>query len=70
MRVSPLVPNVMFPFITLLPVAAEAEQLATALLATRALPSRAQTDAAHLAIAAVGKADYQWAKAEALRLIG
>ena len=44
--------------ITLLPVSSEAERLTTALLATRALPSSAQTDAAHLAIAAVGKADY------------
>ena len=36
----------------------EAEQLTRALLATGALPARAQTDAAHLAIAAAAKADY------------
>jgi hypothetical protein len=37
---------------------AEAERFTRALLATGALPARAQTDAAHLAIAAAAKADY------------
>jgi predicted nucleic acid-binding protein len=36
----------------------EAERLMRALLGTGALPARAQTDAAHLAIAAAAKADY------------
>ena len=36
----------------------EAEGLTRALLATGALPARAQTDAAHLAIAAAAQADY------------
>jgi len=44
--------------VTILRASAESEQLTTALLATRALPPRAQTDAAHLAIAAVAKTDY------------
>ena len=41
-----------------LTVSAEAEQLTLALLTTHALPARAQTDAAHLALAATAKADY------------
>jgi predicted nucleic acid-binding protein len=44
--------------VTVLQASPEAERLTTALIATRALPARAQTDAAHLAIAAVAKADY------------
>jgi predicted nucleic acid-binding protein len=44
--------------LTVLGLTLEAENLARALLATRALPARAQTDAAHLAIAAAAKADY------------
>ena len=44
--------------VTVLQASPEAERLTTALIATRALPPRAQTDAAHLAIAAVAKADY------------
>ena len=42
----------------MLAVTPEAMALTRALLETRVLPSRAQTDAAHLAIAAVAKADY------------
>ncbi len=41
-----------------LTVSTELERLTLALLATHALPARAQTDAAHLAIATVAKADY------------
>ena len=41
-----------------LPLSAEIEKLMLGLLATGALPTRAQTDAAHLAIAATAKADY------------
>lgn len=44
--------------LSVLQLTAEAERLTRALLATGALPARAQTDAAHLAIAAAGKADY------------
>ncbi len=44
--------------LTTLRVSPEAERLAQALPATGALPARAQTDAAHLAIAAAAKADY------------
>lgn len=44
--------------LTVLQLNAEAERLTRALLATGALPARAQTDAAHLAIAAAAKADY------------
>jgi predicted nucleic acid-binding protein len=44
--------------LTVLGLNAEAERLTRALLATGALPARAQTDAAHLAIAAAAKADY------------
>ena len=44
--------------LAMLTVTAEAERLTLALLATRALPARAQTDAAHLAIAALAKAEY------------
>ncbi len=36
----------------------ESEHLARALLATGALPTTAQADAAHLAIASIAKADY------------
>lgn len=42
----------------MLKASAESERLALGLLATGALPARAQADAAHLAIAAVAKADY------------
>ena len=44
--------------LSVLQLTAEAERLTRALLATGTLPPRAQTDAAHLAIAAAGKADY------------
>jgi len=44
--------------LSVLQLTAEAESLTRALLATGALPPRAQTDAAHLAIAAAGRADY------------
>ncbi|MCX6926941.1 MAG: DNA-binding protein [Verrucomicrobia bacterium] len=44
--------------LTVLRLTAEAERLTRALLATGALPARAQTDAAHLAIAAAARADY------------
>ncbi len=44
--------------LTVLGLTPEAERLTRALLATRALPGRAQADAAHLAIAATAKADY------------
>ena len=44
--------------LTVLAVTPEAAGLTRALLETRVLPPRAQTDAAHLAIAAVAKADY------------
>jgi len=41
-----------------LPFSVEADRMMRALLATRALPPRAQADAAHLAIAAAAGADY------------
>ncbi len=41
-----------------LQLSAEADKLMLGLLATRTLPARAQTDAAHLAIAATAEADY------------
>jgi len=44
--------------LTVLRLTPEAESLARALLATGALPARAQADAAHLAIAAAAKTDY------------
>lgn len=40
------------------PVSTEVDRLMVGLLATRALPEKAQSDAAHLAIAATAKADY------------
>jgi predicted nucleic acid-binding protein len=42
----------------MLPVAADTDSLMLALLATQALPARAQADAAHLAIAAAAKTNY------------
>jgi len=47
-----------FRDLTILKVAPESDQFMLALLATGALPSRAQPDAAHLAIATVEKVDY------------
>jgi hypothetical protein len=44
--------------LTLVKFSAEAQDLTRALMATGALPPRAQTDAAHLAIASVAAADY------------
>jgi hypothetical protein len=44
--------------LSVLQLTAEAERLTRALLATGALPARAKTDAAHLAVAAAAKADY------------
>jgi predicted nucleic acid-binding protein len=44
--------------LTVLRLTPEGASLTRALLATEALPARAQTDAAHLAIAAAAKADY------------
>jgi hypothetical protein len=41
-----------------LPLSVEVDKLMLGLLATKALPARAQTDAAHLAIATMAKADY------------
>jgi hypothetical protein len=44
--------------LSVLQLTAPAESITRALLATGTLPARAQTDAAHLAIAAAAKADY------------
>lgn len=44
--------------LTILPFSAEADQMMRALLATRALPPKAQADASHLAIAAAAAVDY------------
>jgi hypothetical protein len=44
--------------LTLLRLTPEAESITRALLATGALPARAQTDAVHLGIAAAARADY------------
>ncbi len=44
--------------LTMLPFSAEADWMMRGLLATRALPPKAQADAAHLAIAAAAAADY------------
>jgi len=43
---------------TILPFSSEADRIMKALLATRALPPKAQADAAHLAIAAAATVDY------------
>jgi hypothetical protein len=43
--------------LTILPFSADADRIMRALLATRALPPRAQADAAHLAIAAAAGSD-------------
>ena len=44
--------------LTILTISPETDRIMTALLDTRALPPKAQTDAAHLAIAAATKSDY------------
>lgn len=44
--------------LSVLPISPEAERIMVALLATKALPPKAQTDAAHLAIATAAAADY------------
>ena len=44
--------------LTILPFSSEADRRMRALLATRALPPKAQADAAHLAIAAASAVDY------------
>jgi len=44
--------------LTILPFSSEADRRMRALLSTRALPQKAQADAAHLAIAAAAEVDY------------